>query len=38
MFSKVVLKRKCKDIADEIELYEPVDDKMYFNELEVHIA
>jgi len=35
MFSKVVLKRISKGIVDEISLYEPIDDKLYFNDLQV---
>ena len=35
IFSKVVLKQKIRDIKDNISLYEPLDSKLYFNDLEV---
>jgi len=36
ILSKAVLKRIFRDIQDNISLYEPINEKLYFNDLEVH--
>ena len=35
LFAEVVLKSKDKDIDEEISLYEPVGNKLHFNDLKV---